>query len=49
MPNLIEVQKSISGSSMRTQRGFYDVSPVRDHTDNLMLDFIDYRIADKQT
>jgi DNA-directed RNA polymerase subunit beta len=49
MPNLIEVQKKsyqwFLDEGLREV--FKDVSPVRDHTDNLMLDFIDYRIADK--
>jgi len=48
MPNLIEVQKKsyqwFLDEGLREV--FKDVSPVRDHTDNLILEFLDYRIAE---
>ncbi len=49
MPNLIEVQKKSYQWFLDEglKEVFKDVSPVRDHSDNLILEFIDYRIADK--
>lgn len=48
MPNLIEVQKN-SYNWFLTQglkEVFHDVSSITDHTGNLVLDFVDYRLDD---
>ena len=49
MPNLIEIQKNsyqwFLDKGLREV--FADVSGITDHTGNLVLDFVDYRIDEK--
>ncbi len=49
MPNLIEVQKNSYQWFLDEglKEVFKDVSPITDYQDNLVLDFIDYRLDDK--
>ena len=49
MPNLIEVQKNSYQWFLDEglKEVFKDVSPITDYQDNLVLDFIDYRLDNK--
>ncbi len=50
MPSLIEVQKSSFEWFLNEglREAFDDVSPIRDYTDSLVLEFADYEIGDKK-
>ena len=49
MPNLIEIQKKSYDWFLESglKEVFEDVSPICDYTENLVLEFIDYKIDDK--
>ena len=49
MPNLIEVQKNSYKWFLEKglQEVFEDISPIKDYTENLVLEFVDYYLEDK--
>ncbi|HZK34054.1 MAG TPA: DNA-directed RNA polymerase subunit beta [Bacillota bacterium] len=50
MPNLIEIQKNSYRwfLSKGLQEVFNDISPIKDYTENLVLEFVDYYFEDNQ-
>ncbi len=49
LPDLIEVQKKSYGwfTNEGLKEVFEDISPIKDYTGNLILEFVDYRISDE--
>ena len=49
MPNLIDVQKKSYEWFIKEglKEVFRDISPIKDHNETLMLEFIDYHLDDK--
>ena len=48
-PNLVEVQKKSFRWFLETglMEAFNDISPIKDYTENLVLEFVDYELEDK--